>query len=832
MKKHISLILIFTLLVSLLAGFTVGAAEGETSADKVKSAEITQKMKDEYVDVMKNKTPDNEAIDPEFTLIDENENLALYAITDNANKRIGEILIEDKTSGYVWRSNPADADADIIAKGSGDAYTKSKSQIVIQYGEGFASNKYKNSYKDSVEGNLVECIVEEDGVKFVYKFAFEDATNPVDREQFIEGIKNGDKNKNNINIDDFGKTHYFVVPVKYSLDGDAFHAEILVNDEDAVFKFTKPGTDTAGAYTGVIWRNVDYNILRIELLPAFGATSYNESGYMFIPEGSGAIVNMNNGRKNIPQQPYSAPVYGSYEERDYKSTVNGEDNEFYYTSDRYMLPVFGTVKNDGHALMGVIKDNASVSYVNVIVSGFESAYNKVYPSFLNKIVQDVAKVTSMQPVDKELRDTAKNYSVNYYCLSGEDADYVGMAKRYRQYLVEEQGMTKSNDYREGALVLDMYAGVEKKTSILGIPWNKFEVLTTYDDLMDIADDMSEAGIDDLVIKYNDWIKKSGRKKIQVKPKFESSIGGKKGYKEAYKYLSDKNISLYMNSDFLNYSESGNGYSVQGDSVKYTNQAPAYQSGGMSNHINMGNRWCLLKAPLVKEAALKFADKCAENDIYAVSIENIGNTLYSDGANQNGHTRGDSANQFAEIIKSYREKGIKLLLSEPSEYAVINTDVIMGIPSKETYVELANEAVPFYQIAMRGYKTYTTESVNMSSEPENIILNAIESGSCLNYSFVAGDTTDLKETYLKYLYSCNYDQWKEDLIESYKGYEAIMNEVENEDIDDHEKIADGVYATTYSNGVKVYVNYSEDEYVTANGIEIPGKGYAFERGARG
>ena len=180
---------------------------------------------------------------------------------------------------------------------------------------------------------------------------------------------------------------------------------------------------------------------------------------MFIPDGSGALVNMNNGRKNIPQQPYSAPVYGNYKERN-ATTVNGSDNEYLYASDRYMLPVFGTVKDDGHALMGVVKDNASVSYINVIVSGYESCYNKVYPSFLNRIVQDVARVTTQQPIDKELRDTSKNYSVKYYCLSGDDADYVGMAKRYRQYLIDEEGMVKSNDYREGALLLDMYAGVE------------------------------------------------------------------------------------------------------------------------------------------------------------------------------------------------------------------------------------------------------------------------------------------------------------------------------------------------------------------------------------
>ena len=152
-----------------------------------------------------------------------------------------------------------------------------------------------------------------------------------------------------------------------------------------------------------------------------------------------------------------------------------------------------------------------------------------------------------------------------------------------------------------------------------------------------------------------------------------------------------------------------------------------------------------------------------------------------------------------------------------------------IPSKDTYVEITDEAVPFYQIAVRGYKTYTTETVNMSSNPENVILNAVESGSSLLYSLVAGETTELKETYLKYLYSCNYSQWKEDIIEAYKDYSAVMSMVEGADIDNHEKVADGVYKTTYSNNVSVYVNYADDAYETESGAVVEAGSYIAERG---
>ena len=45
------------------------------------------------------------------------------------------------------------------------------------------------------------------------------------------------------------------------------------------------------------------------------------------------------------------------------------------------------------------------------------------------------------------------------------------------------------------------------------------------------------------------------------------------------------------------------------------------------------------------------------------------------------------------------------------------------------------------------------------------------------------------------------------------YKAISGQT----ISDHKLITDDVRCTTYSNGVKIYVNYSEDDYQSADGV---------------
>lgn len=805
-KKYLALLLAVTLLISLVSTVLVGAtgeneaqtlqpaagaAGGEAVADDNNKEEELESIAGralvaQYAKEVREQPADNTSIAPEFSLITENDNLALYAVVDQESPRLGEINLLDKKTGYVYRSNP-ELKTDPIGETAGQAIYRTQSQLVLTYTKGYNKTDLNTAFA-SVSQGLTTVSLGDNFVRFDYRFA---------------------------NLE-------FVIPVKYSLDEDSLKAEILLNDDDTRMTYTRRVSAAVGLLGDKVEQDTDFNITEIKLLPAFGATSYNESGYMFIPDGTGAIIYMNNGKINV-SQPYSQPVYGNYKES--KSDEYNLD-----ASDRYLLPVFGLVKDDGHALMGIVTENAGVAYIGAEVSGAETAYNKVYSSYLNKIIsKSIDKEGAQQPASNEVRDMSRNYAVNYYCLSGEEASYVGMAKRYRTYLLEEEDMKKSDSYREGVLFLDMYAGVEKQTSIAGIPRKIFNVLTTYEDVQRIVDELESDGVDNLAVKFNDWTKKSNRGKVQNGMNYEGSIGGKKGFAKTAEYLDSKGVAFYPNIDFINFSKSGNGFNRLGDSVKYTNQAPAYQSSGLTEHINFGTRWCLLKAEKVLSAAMDFAASAKKTGkVFGISLENFGETVYSDGA-KGGLSRGDCINIWREIMKNYQEEGIEVLTTRPNGYAIAYSDVLLDIPGKETYVELADEGVPFYQIAVRGYKTYTTETVNMAGNPQDVLLNAIETGSSLLYSIVAGDTTTLKETYLRYLYSCNYDQWKDDIVQSYTDYSKVMKSIAGADIINHDKVSDGLYKTTYDNGVCVYVNYATEDTVTESGTVVPAKGYITERG---
>lgn len=79
----------------------------------------------------------------------------------------------------------------------------------------------------------------------------------------------------------------FDVTVQYILDGDQLVVKVPMEQ---------------------IEYNTDYPIVELSVLPYMGAGNTDESGYVLVPDGSGGIINFNNGKTT--QQTYLADMYG------------------------------------------------------------------------------------------------------------------------------------------------------------------------------------------------------------------------------------------------------------------------------------------------------------------------------------------------------------------------------------------------------------------------------------------------------------------------------------------------------------------------------------------
>jgi hypothetical protein len=103
------------------------------------------------------------------------------------------------------------------------------------------------------------------------------------------------------------------------------------------------------------------------------------------------------------------------------------------------MPIFG-IKAGSQALLGVVEQGQEAAKIIATPAGVITSLNWITAEFWYS--QWIIMRTSRQGSGIRIFDENPipgDRSVRFYFLAGEDANYVGMAKAYRSYLMEKQG---------------------------------------------------------------------------------------------------------------------------------------------------------------------------------------------------------------------------------------------------------------------------------------------------------------------------------------------------------------------------------------------------------
>ena len=250
------------------------------------------------------------------------------------------------------------------------------------------------------------------------------------------------------------------IPYYITLEGDYIQASIAVDE------ITETESDPA------LIQESSRSVVDVNLLQDLGAAFSDEEGYIITPDGSGAVINFNNGKNKANE--YTQRIYG-------RDLAKSQDMAPAKTEQAY-LPVMGIVRND-NALLEVVTEGSAYATARAAVSGQKStSYNSAWFNFQLRATdtyfmggQNASALNAYQediiPEDR--------LTVRYYPIVKDDVSYVDVAKRYQQYLVEEKGLTK-NDKEEAPLYLDIWGGTVKEQSILGFPVKLETAATTYE----------------------------------------------------------------------------------------------------------------------------------------------------------------------------------------------------------------------------------------------------------------------------------------------------------------------------------------------------------------
>ena len=492
------------------------------------------------------------------------------------------------------------------------------------------------------------------------------------------------------------------------------------------------------------------------------------------------------------------------------------------------LPIFG-INKEGAGMLAVIDESPASASVNCNIVGESNRVNNAYFSYVHRTYdtvyineatwqQQTSRVVDEDPISPD------RFEVKYYFLEDDSSDYVGMANRYQQYLIEELGVVPQVEANESKLYIEFLGGVKRIKNILGFPVNTDIAITSFEDVTNISSELNAAGITDLSVILTNWTDGTTDFTIPYKFKPESSLGGKSGFRNMLSSLNSLGIEIFPDVNLTDLRNNTWSYKAKRDVIQSLGNAPiTLYPFDLSTYypIETYDPIYLLRADKMVELAQDVYENSSDYEFTGLSAYTLGQRMYSSfGKNTVGRSESE---QYYKDALDILSQDAKMLFSNPNAYVFLYASDITDVPLRSSQYGMETQDIPLYQIAMHGLINYSTESLNAFYDQTYYKLKAIETGSDIKYTLGAQNFDQLQNTEYEYYNYIDYSAWKDTIIETYNEVSAVNSRVSDAKIIGHEYLTDDVVRTTYDNGISVVVNYSDSNY-SIGGISVDASDY--------
>lgn len=789
-----------------------------------------------------------------MVLAQENHNLKLYVNTES-----GEVAIVDKRNGQIIYSNPAGADEDGIANETNKNYLKS--QIILDYFNTERIQGTYDSYSYCTSRGQLEVEAIEGGIRFLYTLG--DLTSEtgivpqyISQETLDEVVSKLSEKDAKFVVKKFKESDVaegYLEMLESTVKGasqlrklNKYFEEAGFTQEDYVremegsgveglipmsflipleYRLNEDSVDVSIPMSGV-QENGGGAVFRIQLLRYFGTASKDEEGYMLVPNGSGSLINFNNGKTTADN--YSEYVYGIDPMAAEYTVLENTEN--------VKMALFGIFREDS-SIFATIEDGGSLAYLNAGVAGKMNEYNYVYPTFVLRGNDKLAMFgttgneAELPIVESNFYDA--NLTVRYTLLTEENSGYAGAANYYRERLVEEGVLTATGAEGDIKFYYDILGGVAMTKFFLGAQYDGMYAMTTFEEAGKISKDLADNGITNQVMNYQGWMNGGYYHDVANKVRVPLSLGGKSGLEDLNETVKANGGSIYVDVAFQKVTTISSRYSVTNETSRYygsgyvgefglVNPATLRQTSGLGYYEN---RFFRISPKFLVRYTEKFTDKIDGYEIDGISLRDLGNELHSDKKRTNVIHREMAKDVVMAQISQLEETGKKIMLNDSNDYAFAYATDIINAPLTDNDYYIIDETVPFYEMLIHGYIDYSGGVINLSDsfERADIVLNLVETGASPHFIFSYENANEIKNTGLNRFYATTYENWKDEATSIYTEVNEVLKNVNGAAIVNHEIMESGVRAVTYSNGVTIYVNPTDVDQ-TADGMTVSARSY--------
>ncbi len=570
----------------------------------------------------------------------------------------------------------------------------------------------------------------------------------------------------------------FEIPVKAELYDDSLKISVLFKD---------------------IKEKGSGKILEVTPYPNLGIGRASDNGYAFIPDGSGAVIDYKDSNSKN-EEVYKGRIYGDDPSQD---LIYKESNE----TQTVKLPVFG-VKQGKNAFLGIIEKCDEYSYVN---AGILSKTVSVNPSF----IYHESDLTGIQQSTGGVRTTTivqskpikVNPVVNYIFLVDNDASYSGMARCYRNYLINKKVLTKKVGNETPAASFEVFGATSKSRSFLGISIKKMVYATTFNQLIDFEKKVNKLGITNADYYLYGFLNGGYEKKTVTAPEYPAKLGGKKGYKKFVSLAGKSNV--YTAYDIMRSYGKAFDFFRTNDYTKSLNQTVVeqhYKNPATGEWDADSGSYKYYNVEKQKKYFTKLFKNLDSNT--NIILSHIGGELPSDFTMSDLVNRAEFLNFYKQVFSRCNAKKIGLGFEYGNAYTLSSAKEIHEAPLYSGDLKIESYSVPFYTMVFHGYLKISSTPVNEESNCDSFMLNAFEQGVSSTFRVAGCDGYRLKETNLNFLYNAGMNYVLKNARKFAGDYNDIHSVLFDKCIIENKK-SGNISVTEYENNWKIVCNYGKD-----------------------
>ncbi len=538
-----------------------------------------------------------------------------------------------------------------------------------------------------------------------------------------------------------------------------------------------------------------YTVSTFMLYPFLGHSVLGrDEGYMIIPDGQGALIELKDNEKRF-SSPFDRPVYGT--NIGIEDTVN---SRWSVDTEPVIMPVFGMVHTaDQIGFLGVIEQGDNAARICAYPNGANNlSFDWISAKYIRRMVYKQPTGPSSGAVDMLTEDSRHFDIVQHFLLAdGEDASYAGLACAWRDYMEEKGFFAHADSGRPFDVEVD-FLGIERENDVLG---KTDVVMTSFGQAGEILESMKTDGVDRASVIYRGWQANGLTGGVPTSYSPAGSLGGSGGLEALVRKCAGLGMDFSLEADFLSLNVETHPTMTYSAFKKITSQTwsrptfgPVY---GTLNYLAPDRSADVARDTLNAMRSAKIPGVCLTGITQ----------LMADYYYQNHYQESGRLAQFYRGIAAGAAEDFRTTLKSANAYLWPCASALNDLPVTGSDYAYVWRDVPLLSIALSGKMPAYLEYVNFQANAHKFFMRLAEQGTRPCFLLTMEDPIKLQNTNSSDIYSARWDLYRVTLAMWYSQLKELHASLDGASIVAHQMTGD-MTRVTWSNGVKVYLNYGE------------------------